>query len=259
MRSSIDDFMYFHIESIGLCALNRWRDLSLISNAAFFRLSISALFHNSILRRTGLSLLAQLCVCICTASSSPKPGMVIHLLTSDGLFVMNTSRIYSPRVGSFTICLRWHSLTISIVHWFMAFRYWCPFTLFEFQSTSGRLRSPPISMAAFLFEVTILSICLHKFSVYLILLLGGLYMEPIKTMLLFSRFVLMNADSVSDDSISQKSMLFLLRGEHHHVHQLYPLYYLVRVRKYFTWFYITFKPCFCGDYYIWGYGIKKSE
>ena len=87
------DFINDHIESTELDVSKRFLNLTWKSLAAFLRLLIFAFFQRYIFRFTGLHRLAFLSDSTDTMSWSPIPGIVVHLLTNDGLFVRKTSRI----------------------------------------------------------------------------------------------------------------------------------------------------------------------
>jgi len=112
--------------------------------------STSAFFHRCISLFTGLDLLADVLDSMKTMSWSLSPGRVVLRVVRVGRFVRKTFRMLSFLVGCVTIWCRLQDSTTSRIFFVDPARILVPFYCVVTQFMSGRLRSPPIHIKAFL-------------------------------------------------------------------------------------------------------------
>jgi hypothetical protein len=80
---------------------------------SIFMLTMSAFFHKCIVLLIGFCRVHTILLSVITMSWSDRPGSGLHLLTNDGLLVINRSRVLFFLVGKFTICSNKQSLNES--------------------------------------------------------------------------------------------------------------------------------------------------
>jgi hypothetical protein len=69
-------------------------------------LTMSTFFHKYLVLLIGFCRVHNILLSVITISWSDRPGSGLHLLTNDGLLVINRSRVLFFLVGKFTICSR---------------------------------------------------------------------------------------------------------------------------------------------------------
>jgi hypothetical protein len=77
---------------------------------SIFMLTMSTFFHKYIVLLIGFCRVHNILLSVITMSWSDSPGSGLHLLTNDGLLVINRSRVLYFLVGKFTICSNKQSL-----------------------------------------------------------------------------------------------------------------------------------------------------
>ena len=149
MILSIPCFSWFQMFSIFFCkSCLCLRMLELKVLVSIFMLTMSTFFHKYIVLLIGFCRVHNILLSVITISWSDRPGSGLHLLTNDGLLVINRSRVLFFLVGKFTICSNKQSLNVSRKLLF-SFLVWFELVMLPLgHDMSLRLKSPPIQTVA---------------------------------------------------------------------------------------------------------------
>ena len=93
------------------CLCLRMLELKVL--VSIFMLTMSTFFHKYIVLLIGFCRVHNILLSLITMSWSNRPGSGLHLLTNDGLLVINRSRVLFFLVEKITICSNKQSLNVS--------------------------------------------------------------------------------------------------------------------------------------------------